>query len=74
MRAESPMMRRLRQLDLDARQLRAVDLLALAVGYGVLLAVLVATAISIIDWLDGRPDSVIPAIAAALDALDGWRP
>lgn len=70
MRRESPMMRRLRQADYDAHQLRAVDLLALALGYGLLLSMCVAGLISLIDWLQGNPQTVLPQIAALLARMD----
>lgn len=70
LRRESPMMRRLRQADYDAHQLRAADLLALALGYGLMLAVGVAGLISLVDWLQGQPHTVLPQIAALLDWLD----
>lgn len=70
-RGESDMMRTLRQLDYDAHQLRGVDLLALAIGYGLLLAIVAGLAVSLLDWLAGRPHEVLPAIVSLLEALDG---
>lgn len=70
MRRESPMMRRLRQADYDAHQMRAVDLLALAIGYGLLLSMCVAGVISLIDWLQGNPQTVLPQVAALLARMD----
>lgn len=70
MRRESPMMRRLRQADYDAHQLRAVDLLALALGYGLILSMCVAGLISLIDWLQGNPQTVLPQLAALIARLD----
>ena len=69
-RRESPLLRAARQADLAAHQLRAVDLLALALGYGLLLSVGVAGLISLVDWLQGQPHTVLPQIAALLDWLD----
>ncbi len=69
-RRESPMMRRLRQADYDAHQMRAVDLLALALGYGLILSMCVAGLISLIDWLQGNPQTVLPQLAALLARMD----
>lgn len=69
-RRESPMMRRLRQADYDAHQLRAADMLALAIGYGVLFASGVAGLIGLVDWLQGNPQTVLPQIAALLARMD----
>lgn len=69
-RRESPMMRRLRQADYDAHQLRAADMLALAIGYGVLFASGVAGLIGLVDWLHGNPQTVLPQIAALLARMD----
>jgi len=70
LRRESPMMRTLRQADLAAHQLRAVDLLALALGYGLILSMCVAGIISLIDWLQGNPQTVLPQIAAFIARMD----
>ncbi len=70
LRRESPMMRRLRQADYDAHQMRAVDLLALAIGYGLLLSMCVAGFISLIDAIQGNPQTVLPQIAALLARMD----
>lgn len=70
LRRESPILRAARQADLAAHQLRAVDLLALALGYGVLLSMSVAGFISLIDWVQGNPQTVLPQIAALIARLD----
>lgn len=70
LRRESPMMRAARQADLAAHQLRAVDLLALALGYGLLLSMCVGGCIALIDWLQGNPQTVLPQIAALIARLD----
>lgn len=70
LRQESPMMRRLRQADLAAHRMRPADMLALALGYGLLLSVGVAGLISLIDWLQGNPQTVLPQIAALLARMD----
>jgi len=69
-RRESPMMRAARQADLAAHQLRAVDLLALALGYGLILSMFVAGIISLIDWLQGNPQTVLPQLAALIARMD----
>lgn len=70
LRRESPMMRTLRQADYDAHQLRAADLLALALGYGLMLAVGVAGLIAVVDAIQGNPQTVLPQIAALLARMD----
>ena len=70
LRRESPMMRTLRQADYDAHRLRAVDLLALALGYGLLLSMCVGGLISLIDWLQGNPQTVLPQVAALIARMD----
>lgn len=70
LRPESPLLRAARQADLAAHQLRAVDLLALALGYGLILSMCVAGLISLIDWLHGNPQTVLPQIAALLARMD----
>ncbi len=55
----------------DLRHMRPVDLLALALGYGLLLAVVVGAAVSLVDWLQDRPHEVWPQIVALLDWIDG---
>lgn len=71
LRRESPMMRRLRQADYDAHQLRAVDLLALALGYGLMLSIGVAGLIALVDAIQGNQQTVLPQIAALLARMDG---
>jgi hypothetical protein len=70
MRAENALLRRARQADLAAHQMRLVDLIALALGYGLLLSMCVGGFISLIDWLQGNPQTVLPQIAALLARLD----
>lgn len=70
MRPEGAMMRAARQADYDAHRLRPVDALALALGYGLLLSMCVAGLISLIDWLQGNPQTVLPQIAALLARMD----
>ena len=70
LRRESPMMRTLRQADYDAHRLRPLDALALALGYGLMLSMCVAGLISLFDWLQGNPQTVLPQLAALLATLD----
>lgn len=70
LRPESPLLRAARQADLAAHQLRAVDLLALALGYGLMLAVGVAGLIALVDAIQGNPQTVLPQLAALLATLD----
>jgi len=64
------MMRTLRQIDYDAHQMRPLDLLACALGYGLLLSMCVAGLIALVDWLQGNPQTVLPQIAAFLARMD----
>jgi hypothetical protein len=70
LRPESAGMRAARQADLAAHQLRAVDLLALALGYGLLLSMCVGGCIALIDAIQGNPQTVLPQIAALIARLD----
>lgn len=70
-RAESPMMRRLRQIEYDARGYHALDLVALALGYGMLIAGVVFAAVSLIDWLDGRPAQAWQQVHSLFNWIDG---
>lgn len=70
MRPEGAVMRAARQADYDLHRLRAVDALALCLGYGLLLAMCVGGLISLFDWLDGRQQTVLPQLAALLARLD----
>lgn len=67
----------LHRFALQLRRIRAVDLLAaVVIGCGAItLYVLVMMgAISLVDWIEGRPHTVIPAIVAFLQTADGVRP
>lgn len=68
------MMRTLRQADYDAHRLRPLDALALALGYGLMLSMCVAGLISLFDWLQGNPQTVLPQIAAIVARFDGAQP
>lgn len=66
----------LHQYALRAHQSRGSDWLAMVVmlaAFICALAIFESVAISVLDWLDGKPNSVIPAIRALLDVLDGGR-
>lgn len=69
-RPENPVLRAGRQADYDLHRMRPIDALALCIGYGLLLSMCVAGLISFFDWLDGRPQSVLPQLAALLARLD----
>jgi len=61
-------------LALAARQSRRADWIAIVVMLGFFFAglfVFECIAISVLDWIDGRPHSVIPALQAFLETLDG---
>lgn len=70
LRQESPMMRRLRQADYDAHQMRPLDALAMCIGYGLLLSMCVGGLISLIDWIQGNPQTVLPQLAALIARMD----
>ena len=70
LRREPPMMRTMRQADYDLRHMRPLDALALAIGYGLLLSMCVGGLISLIDWLQGNPHTVLPQIAALIARFD----
>lgn len=70
LRQESPILRAARQADLAAHQLRAVDQLALALGYGLLLSMSVAGLIAIVDAIQGNPQTVLPQLAALIARMD----
>lgn len=58
-------------------RLRFDDVLALGVwicGVFALPFVVVTVGISLVDWIQGNPHTVLPAILAFLDTLDGVRP
>lgn len=54
----------------DDRYLRPLDRVALILGYGLLLSVFVAGLISLVDWLQGQPHTVLPRFTALLDWID----
>lgn len=65
-----PRIARRDRADFAAERLRTIDLLALVLGYGLLLSMCVAGLISLFDWLDGRPQTVLPQIAALIARMD----
>lgn len=71
LRPESTLMRRARQADLAAHRMRPADLLALALGYALMLAGLVVFAIWLVDTIQGRPGEVLPQLRAFLAWVDG---
>ena len=73
MRPESAGMRAARQVDLAMHQARFADWLAIAIAgcaFLLLLAMAVGGAVSLLDWLDGRPNQVWPQLAALLARMD----
>ena len=50
---------------------RPIDLLAAALGYGLLLALFVAGFTAFVDWLQGSEQTVMPQIVALLEWIDG---
>ncbi len=64
----------LHRLAYDLHQVRAVDLIAMALGYGVLLALFVGGVTMIVDWLQGREQTVLPQLQALLAWVDGAQP
>lgn len=65
-RPDNALLRRARQTELASHGLRLIDLLALVVGYGLILSIIVAGAISIADWVEGLPHTVLPELARVL--------
>lgn len=64
----------LHQYALRAHESRREDWLAIVVLLSAFffgLFVLELVAISVLDWLEGRPHSVLPALQAFLETLDG---
>ena len=58
----------LHRVALEFNNLRAVDVIALALGYGVILAAFSVLLVSVFDWIDGRQLEALGSILAAL----GW--
>lgn len=69
-RPESALLRRARQADLAAHSLRLADVLALALGYGLMLSTCVGGFIAAVDWIQGNPQTVLPEIVALLRRFD----
>lgn len=58
----------------DLRHSRGSDWLAMVVMLAAFicgLAVFEAVAITLLDWIEGRPHSVLPALMALFETLDG---
>jgi hypothetical protein len=70
MRPESDLHYSLRTADLDLQAGRSIDLLLWVMGAMGALLLLVGGSISLLDWLDGRANSVLPALHALLVTLD----
>jgi len=73
-RPEPPILRALRQVALDLRQARAIDLLAMCIGYALLIGLAVVALVAAGVWLGaaglGREPDLLTRISAALAALD----
>ena len=50
---------------------RPIDLLAAALGYGLMLAGFVGGVTMLVDWLQGNPQTVLPQLVALLEWIDG---
>lgn len=63
----------LARLDWELRHcgIRSIDILAAALGYGVLLALFVGGVTAIVDALQGNPQTVLPQLQALLAWIDG---
>ncbi|MCD6674889.1 MAG: hypothetical protein LT106_18805 [Burkholderiaceae bacterium] len=61
------------RLDWEMRHcgIRGIDILAAALGYGVLLSLFVGGVTAIVDALQGNPQTVLPQIVAVLEWIDG---
>lgn len=61
------------RLDWEIRHcgIRGIDILAAALGYGVLLALFVGGTTMIVDALQGNPQTVLPQLQALLAWIDG---
>jgi len=63
----------LARLDWEIRHsgVRPVDILAAAIGYGVLLALFVGGVTTLVDAVQGNEQTVLPQIVALLEWIDG---
>lgn len=61
------------RLDWEIRHsgIRPIDILAAALGYGLMLAVFVGGVTMIVDALQGNPQTVLPQLQALLAWIDG---
>lgn len=64
------------RLDWEIRHsgIRPVDILAAAIGYGVILGAFVGGVTALVDALQGNPQTVLPQLVALLEWIDGARP
>lgn len=69
-RAESPMMRTLRQLDYDRQRLCTADVIAMVVGYTAIGSALCLAVLFAVDALQGQPMSVTERLQALLAWLE----
>ncbi len=63
----------LARLDWEIRHsgVRPVDILAAAIGYGLMLAFVIFCFVSVLDWLDDRPAQAWQQVHALLVWIDG---
>ena len=61
------------RLDWELRHcgIRPIDVLAAALGYGLMLALFVGGVTMFVDWMQGNPQTVLPQIVALLEWIDG---
>jgi len=52
------------------RRLTALDLLAMALGYALLLAIVIAASVAMFDRIEGRPDQVWSQVQALFNWID----
>ena len=71
LRPESSFSYSIRAADMEVRAMRAADLFALAIGYGLMLAGFVGGVTVLVDWAQGNPQSVLPQVVALLEWIDG---
>jgi len=53
------------------RRLTALDVFAMALGYALLLAIVIAASVAMLDRIEGRPDQVWSQVQALLTWIDG---
>lgn len=73
-RPENALLRAARRADYDLHHMRAGDLLAMCIGYALLIGVglfgLVTLGIALDDWANDRPAGVLAHVSALLARID----